>query len=450
MTIMLTSFRRLSSFMSTTAARLPAVLFILTITALCGIRAVAQTPEPPATQTEEPATAKTHPNNPEMWNVDAMVEDAILQIARRYNLNKAQEEYTRLLLTQRVKAFLKIYEDDVRTLLKESIDFRTGLKPVTREAIMDWAERALPVYQAARDAILEGNDEWRQILTEEQIKTHDMDLQQMETQFTSVSNLLGETREGGGLLNVMMGARAGDPGKSAGLVSTNPVSKVTQHTEDNWQAYVEQFIRVYKLDEKQQNSVRAGIYNETFEQAKQHREKSKGQFEKLEAELKIVENNPKLANRRADLLTQRMRLELPIRTGFSEMARRMDSQLTEKQRSAADSEGIKALERMREELSGQREITRVPGTGATPPSTQPATSTATASQPDPDQEPPPAPAPASQPAKKPVERPAAKDRPERPPPAEVKPADKPKIPDPLPSESNKPDPARQDERTSPG
>ena len=136
-----------------------AAVCLLTALGLCGSPILAQAPEPPAKQSDEPPTAKTHPNDPMIWNVDAMVEDAILQIARRYNLNKAQEEYTRLLLTQRVRVFLKIHEDDVRQLLKESIDFRTGLKPATPEAIMDWAERAMPVYDAAREAILGGNKE---------------------------------------------------------------------------------------------------------------------------------------------------------------------------------------------------------------------------------------------------------------------------------------------------
>ena len=446
---MLMHVRRKMSIMAALSIWQLTAVCLLTALGLCGSPILAQAPEPP----DEPPTAKTHPNDPMIWNVDAMVEDAILQIARRYNLNKAQEEYTRLLLTQRVRAFLKIHEDDVRQLLKESIDFRTGLKPATPEAIMDWAERAMPVYEAAREAILGGNKEWRQILTEEQIKTHDLDLQQMEDQFKGVSKLLGETREGKGLVSVMGGAaRPGDQGKSTGLVSTNPVSKVTVLMEDNWLAYVERFIQVFKLDEKQQNSARAGIYKEMFDQAKQYREKHKGELEKLAAELKSVEQDPSLSDRREDLLKQKAKLEQPIREGFVQMARRLDSLPTKEQRGAADPVQLKNLEQMREELSRNREIKRAGVSGTRmPPDTQPATSGPAAtqpgdakpagagSQPSPTTRPAPRePIPPPAPATKPAE--AREPPPSKPPVPRAKPMEKPKIPDPPKSEPEKPAP----------
>src|SRR5262245_18942178 len=49
----------------------------------------AQATKPPAAYGKEkgPAAALTHPNNPEIWNAERMMEDAVLQISRRYNLN---------------------------------------------------------------------------------------------------------------------------------------------------------------------------------------------------------------------------------------------------------------------------------------------------------------------------------------------------------------------------
>src|SRR5262245_12365874 len=76
-------------------------------------RSVAQTPAPAGEKPkDQPITSQTHPNNPELWNVDAMMEDAVKQISRHYNLTKEQEDFTRLLLIKRTKAFLGQYEHD--------------------------------------------------------------------------------------------------------------------------------------------------------------------------------------------------------------------------------------------------------------------------------------------------------------------------------------------------
>ena len=73
--------------------------------------------------------------------VDAMMEEAVLQITRRYNLNRSQEEYTRLLLVKRTKQVLDQYEPQVRELLKEQIDIRLDPKRAT----MLMAQSKIPI-----------------------------------------------------------------------------------------------------------------------------------------------------------------------------------------------------------------------------------------------------------------------------------------------------------------
>src|SRR5262249_16481419 len=154
-------------------------------------RSVAQTPAPAGEKPkDQPITSQTHPNNPELWNVDAMMEDAVKQISRHYNLTKEQEDFTRLLLIKRTKPFLSQYEHDVRELLKESIDMRQGLKPGGADAFKKWAERAEPIYDAAKKAILDGNKEWRVVLNPDQLKIHDNDLALMNTNFEQVTRTL--------------------------------------------------------------------------------------------------------------------------------------------------------------------------------------------------------------------------------------------------------------------
>lgn len=328
-----------------------------------GAAAFGQAIEPAKpTQPTQP-TAKTHPNDPMVWNVDQMMEDAVLQISRRYNLNKAQEGYTRLLLRRRVNAFLEVHEDDVRQLLKESIDFRFGLKDGTVEAYKDWAERAMPVYEAAKKAILDGNMEWGEILTAEQKVLHKKDLDQMDANFKQVTSVLGDMREGKipSWAPRKQSQATGAPGKTRGQVSPNPPNVEVRFVEDNWLDYVETFIRTYKLDEKQQNSARA-IHKEVLAQATVYRAKRRIELAKIEAELKLSTKGPKDEKdpkkdkeRREELRRRKARLEKPVRQMFIVMNRRLAAMLRAEQLTNADAEQKKILDAMYERLSGEHD-----------------------------------------------------------------------------------------------
>lgn len=303
---------------------------------------------------KKPITAQTHPNNPELWNVDAMMEDAVLQITRRYNLNKAQENYTRLLLTKRTRAFLEVHEADVRELLKESIDLRTGAKPSTIDAYVKWASRAAPIYAAAAKAILEGNEEWRVILNEEQKKTHDADLSLMRTNFDQITKVMDDWQSGitpagrkPGVEPVEAGpSRLGNPPpqKSPSQVTNPPVQVVRQTEEDSWLAYVNLFVDAYKLDEKQAVAARDKIHKDTREQAVKYRDKHRADFDAAQVMIRL---RPKEGAKRKE------ELEKPIRRMFIEMDERLHQLLDRKQRAAGDAEKIKSLDAIYATLAGQ-------------------------------------------------------------------------------------------------
>jgi hypothetical protein len=419
----------------------------LAVALTCGSAAFGQVPEqPPKPGEDNTPTARTNPNDPMGWNVEAMMEEAVLQISRRYNLNKAQEEYTRLLLTRRAKEFLKLYEDDVRTLLKENVDFRIGLKPGTKEALMDWAQRAGPVFNAAKEAILDGNKEWREILTEEQRKTHDADLTQMNSNFKNLEVALDSWKKGTGpsLGPIQQtSTQAGNAGQSTGLVSQNAVSRNVL-LEDNWKAYVDKFIQIYKFDEKQQNAALSGIHKETLGQAKKYREKRQGDFESIESQLAVLAKDPKASDRREMLQRQKVKLEEPLRTMFVHLDERLKTLPRDDQRAGAEAAQMQVLQVMFDELSGKR-LKELPGSGTRtrvstqPASTQPASTQAATTQPATTQPS------AGQPAAvKPVAPAAPQSQPAAPPavaPALKGPAaptgEKPKIPDPAKAQESK-------------
>ncbi|MFQ5423279.1 MAG: hypothetical protein ACE5F9_04790 [Phycisphaerae bacterium] len=293
-----------------------------------------------------PPTAKTHPNDPMIWNVDQMMENAVLQISRRYNLTKDQENYTRLILTHRVRLFLKDYETDVRELLKDSIDMRLGRQAGTSEALKKWAKRAEPVYQAAMKAILDGNKEWGSILDDQQKKTHEADLAAMRTSFDSVNRMMRDWKLGKGQ-GFGPSAKSGGA-QQQGQVSPNPPAAVVK-AEDIWMQYVNKFIGAYRLDGKQTAAVRA-IHKELLAQAANYRSSRKKDFDQVLARISAAQNHPA----RKRLEDMKYTLEKPIRDRFVELERRLNDQLTRKQRLSIASDQESSLRILADDLSGRR------------------------------------------------------------------------------------------------
>ena len=322
---------------SHTLARLAAgICLVAALGVLTPLRAPAQVA---TTASAEDATPVTHPNDPMMWNVDRMMEDAVMQISKRYSLNKEQERYTRVLLTQRVRAFLKDHEADVRMLLKESIDARMGFKEDTPDVMQSWAKRAKPLYEEAMKAILDGNKEWGDILTDDQKKIHLNDLNQMNTNFDGVKIMLTRWEEGKGV----PGEFSGRPRQSTPLDNNRAGARVTSEPpkfpdwterkiEDMWETYVQMFIKNYGLDEKQANSARA-IHKESVADAAKYRDSRKADFEALK---QAGGPDPKNPMKPEELRKRKQMLEKPIKAQFVRMHDRLEGLL-----SAAQREGIK-------------------------------------------------------------------------------------------------------------
>lgn len=314
--------------------------------------AQGKTETPAATQPggDGVATARTHPNDPMLWDVEAMMEDAVQQISRRYNLTKEQEDYTRVFLKKRVREFLDKYETDVRELLQESINIRTG-KVTEPSALADWAVRAMPVYDAATKAILDGNHEWGVILDEKQKETHEKDLRLMDANFKNVTGTLNRWAEGKGNSRESAGGSVGTDG------TARPIGPIRQEIEDAWIAYVNQFINAYQLDEAKKISARDKIHKEQFDKAKLFREANKDKFKALETErrkigaLPVAERGKKLR----EISDRKHDLERPIYRLFVEMSRRLDTLPTSKQRAEVTEAAKKSLEALYKKMSGEND-----------------------------------------------------------------------------------------------
>lgn len=387
--------------------------------AMAPSHAIAQQPariapaKPTASQPSSgAATARTHPNDPMLWDTEQMMDEAVAQISKRYNLTPQQQEYTQLLLKKRVREFLDQYETDVRELLQESIDMRLGKKESDPAAMMKWAIRAMPVYDAAKNAILDGNREWGQILDENQKKTHDRDLSLMDQNFTNVTKQLKDMEDGKGpKFNRTPSMNDGGVTPTGQNVARRP------EIEDSWIAYVEKFINTYKLDDAKKIAAREKIHKDQLEKAKQYREANKDKFRQIEdetaknlRELPVEERMKRIGE--AD--RKKKELESPIRRLFIELCRRLDALPSSKQRAEVTDAAKKDLDDLYHRLAGdttkksmsQRESADRPAQGDEKKPAEPTSAPSTA-----EESPKPADAPQASDAPKPGESAPASDKP---------------------------------------
>lgn len=322
------------------------VLFATAIVIGCMVAESSLGQAPTATTTsatQADATPQTHPNDPMLWNVDRMMEDAVQQISKRYNLNSEQEKYTRLMLTQRVRAFLKDHEADVRSLLKEQLDWKLRFKDATSVSMQNWALRAGPLYEKAMQAILDGNKEWGEILSDEQRKIHVGDLNQMNVNFDNVRVMLRRWEEGKGdpreVGSPSQPDKSGDKGETRPPPPPPPTWQ-ERKIEDMWETYVIRFIQIYGLDEKQANAAHS-IKRETQGEAAKYRESKKADFDAMFA---MGGSDPRKPANSEEIRKRKQALERPIREMFGKMTGRLDGLLSQAQRESAKPEDKDLLE----------------------------------------------------------------------------------------------------------
>jgi hypothetical protein len=131
----------------------------------------------------------TRPSYSRLLNIDALLEAHARTLARRYNLSEEQERYTQAFLREKANAFLDKHREELFDLIDRLVEVRAG-GDMEQQELMAWGKRALPLYEEAKTLIVQGNNDWRGILNEEQRKTHDEDLQEMYAGFVTTEDQL--------------------------------------------------------------------------------------------------------------------------------------------------------------------------------------------------------------------------------------------------------------------
>ena len=134
---------------------------------------------------------------PEFPTVEKIMDQAVKNIGVRYNLNTAQLEKTGDLMRSRVKGFLREHHDEIwpviRDLIAAQID---GRAPSDKAKVMRIGRAARPLAALAFDAIVTANEEWAEILNEEQRRMHRFDMGEMGKTFGQIDSNLRSWEQG--------------------------------------------------------------------------------------------------------------------------------------------------------------------------------------------------------------------------------------------------------------
>lgn len=215
----------------------------------------------PATATADAATALESGSTPTSATVEKIMEEAVKNISRRYNLNEAQTAETQNLMKREVSRFLKEHEAEVWPAIRDLLAAQLGGKPPdNREEVMRIGKSARPLVALAKDAIIKANEEWRMYLTPEQKVTHDYDLGEIEKTFSQIDKNFGDWAAGQPTDAGLFPPPPPDdrsPPRPRKPTAGIPEPEVETFRVSIFDTFVEEFIKDYQLDQGQIDSARS-------------------------------------------------------------------------------------------------------------------------------------------------------------------------------------------------
>ncbi|MFQ5591380.1 MAG: hypothetical protein ACE5HE_09480 [Phycisphaerae bacterium] len=266
--------------------------------------------------------------------IEQILERAVQNIARRYNLNQAQTQFTDELMKTEVNKFLLEHEDEVWPVIRDLLSAQAlGGPPDDVELMKRIGRAAGPLAELAQKAIFKANDEWRQILTDEQKALHDYDLSEMEKNFDEIHNRLrswaqGKKTDDGGILPgpETPGAAPPRPGRPPEKPLPDRPAEAPVNIPTLFDTRVEEFIKEFRLDESQIETARS-ILKEFKAKASDIKNAQKHEFSKLASEQRsAIEKRDRAKLKEVE--AARKKLLEPVYELFAQMETRLRGLLT--------------------------------------------------------------------------------------------------------------------------
>ena len=264
--------------------------------------------------------------------VERIVDQAVINIGLRYNLNNDQLEKTGRIMKTYVNGFLKEHEEEIWPAIRELL--ASNLKPPKSEAdLRRLGASARKLAKLAHKAVRDGNAEWRKILTDDQKKTHDYDLAELDKTFAQMDQNFQAWEDGRPTDESIFPTKQQQLAGFSNSPPTPPRPRdgLPQGKKDPFElsvfdVFVENFIKDYGLDAAQIETARS-ILKEIKANARNFQANNKDKFAEIEKDRnKAIKD--KDAKKRRELDEKRKKLIEPVYHLFADMEGRLKGLLT--------------------------------------------------------------------------------------------------------------------------
>jgi len=295
-----------------------------------------------------------------LWPVDAILDTAVKNIARRYALNDEQTKYTSEMMNTRVKKFLDEYQDEIWPLIRDLGYWQQKGSPPDADSAKRLGPTAVKILKAAKDEIFRANEEWGKVLTDQQKRVHEFDLREMDKTFNQMERNFdnwGKGRVAQRSIFPQPKRRANEPPtptrpNDGRLPVDRREGKKHKSGEPilltHFDAYAQKFIADYQLTATQREAV-GSILREVKKRAETFRESHRAQLDAIKTQLAAS----KSAHERRQLTARRRQMTKPLDELFTEFKNRLEQIPDQAQRARYD---VKAKNRRarRSAISGAR------------------------------------------------------------------------------------------------
>lgn len=288
-----------------------------------------------AKKSQSPAELLAHGDQ---QTIDRILDTAVGNIARRYNLTDSQRKKTAEIMNREVHRFLSEHEDEVWPLVRDFLARGAwGSPPKKVEEMKRIGRTAGPLMKEIKEAIVRGNEEWRMYLSGPQKAMHDWDMQKIDETFDKVDENLQKWADGdpnaGGIFPPPPPPNAGPrmPPRPPEDELLKPKIFSIFEFDTVFDAFADRFIKQYHLDQSQRDAARS-ILDEYKAMASDFRNSKKSELQAVGAKWLAAQQ---AGDRKALLEAEQERKELlkPVVHGMlGEMESRLTALLTTAQK----------------------------------------------------------------------------------------------------------------------
>jgi Spy/CpxP family protein refolding chaperone len=309
----------------------------------------ADPPAQPAAPTSSVSAAADVPSDCEgFWPTKKMMNGMIRrwasEAADHYDLTPDQHKQLEAMMLERWPKFIEDNRRVMQPLINQFFEATVDPEPPSAEAVADWADRAMPLFERFRESIKEGNTQVREILTPKQQAKFDLDalglaagMQMAETQLKSWQRGEFDPQDWGDRRRRERERqrRRAEEERDRALAAERAASRPSLADEvlvelDAWDKYVADFIAMYHLDDGQRSSAES-ILTELKSRAQDIRAHAKERLDEIQQQLS-THTDPDAKKKLTDELVS---IYQPIDTIFAELKKRLEALPTAAQRAVA-------------------------------------------------------------------------------------------------------------------